>query len=98
MSQPAFEIEREETATKGRYVIRLEGRESEMTYTRSGETTTIIGHTYVPSPLRGQGLAEALVARGVEDARSEGRKILPLCSYVSASFRRHPEWHDVLQA
>jgi predicted GNAT family acetyltransferase len=37
-------------------------------------------------------LVEALVA----DARTEGFKIEPKCSYVAASFTRHPEWGDLL--
>lgn len=38
-------IEREEGPTKGRYVIRLDGHEAEMTYSRAGETMIIIDHT-----------------------------------------------------
>jgi predicted GNAT family acetyltransferase len=46
--------------------------------------------------MRGKGLAEALVKRGIEDARKEGRKIMPLCSFVRTEFRRHPDWSDLL--
>jgi predicted GNAT family acetyltransferase len=91
-----FTIEREEDESGGRYVIRHNGDESEMTYSLSGGKTMIIGHTYVPPSLRGKGLAEALVRRGIDDARSEGRKIMPLCSYVRTEFKRHPEWSDLL--
>ena len=89
-------IEREETETKGRYVIRLDGHEAEMTYSRLGESRIIIDHTGVPDALRGRGLGVKLVERGVEDARNEGRKIVPLCPYAKAQFGRRPEWRDVL--
>ncbi|MEH6648185.1 GNAT family N-acetyltransferase [Sulfitobacter sp.] len=36
-----------------------------------GETTIIIDHTGVLDALRGRGVGEALVRRGVEDARAE---------------------------
>ena len=39
----------------------------------------------------------ALVLRGVEDARKAGKRILPLCPFAAAQFRRHPEWADVLE-
>ena len=89
------EIEREETDTKGRYVIRIDGHEAEMTYSRLGEKTIIIDHTGVPDALRGRGLGPMLVQRGVEDARKEGRKIVPLCPYAKAQIEKHPDWRDV---
>jgi predicted GNAT family acetyltransferase len=55
-----------------------------------------IDHTFVPPSHRGRNLAERLVTTGVADARLEGSKIHPYCSYVAAQFRRHPEWSDLL--
>lgn len=92
-----FEITREEDESKGRYTAKVDGHEAEMTYSRLGESTTIIDHTGVPDALRGRGVGQALVKRGVEDARAEGRKIVPLCSFVKVQIARHPEWQDVLQ-
>ncbi|RUV54291.1 N-acetyltransferase, partial [Mesorhizobium sp. M1A.F.Ca.IN.022.02.1.1] len=46
---------------------------------------------------RGQGAGLRLVARAVEDARAAGKKIIPLCPFANAQFRRHPEWADVLK-
>lgn len=92
-----IKIEREETDSKGRYVIRLDGAEAEMTYSRAGEKMIIIDHTGVPDSLQGRGLGVKLVERGVEDARREGRKVIPLCPYAKAQIEKHPEWRDVLQ-
>ncbi len=89
-------VTREEGASKGRYVLRLEGHEAEMTYSRAGEAMTIIDHTSVPDALRGRRLGEVLVKRGVEDARAEGRKVVALCPFAKAIIARHPEWQDVL--
>lgn len=89
-------IDREEQAKGGRYVVRLEGAEAEMTWT-AAETMDIIDHTFVPPALRGRSVGEAMVARAVEDARQDGRKLLPLCSFAAAQFRRHPDWQDVLE-
>ena len=38
------------------------------------------------------------VTRAVEDARAAGKKIIPLCPFAAAQFRRHPEWADVLKS
>ncbi len=66
-----IEITREEGDSKGRYVAVVYGQKAEKTYSRMGETTIIIDHTGVPDALRGRGVGEALVRRGVEDARAE---------------------------
>ena len=87
----------EDGGAKGRYVYRADGGEAEMTYTRAGDRLVIIDHTGVPDAFRGQGVGVALVARAVEDFRAAGLKVMPLCPFAAAQFRRHPEWSDLLQ-
>ena len=89
-------ISREETDSKGRYSALVDGHEAEMTYSRAGTALVIIDHTEVPDALRGRGVGEALVRRAVEDARAEGKRIVPLCPFAKAQIMRHPEWQDVL--
>ncbi len=89
-----FEITREETASKGRYVIRLNGEEAELTYSITSPVLRIADHTEVPDSFRGTGAGLALVTRLVADARAEGFKIMPLCPFVNAQRKRHPEWAD----
>ncbi|PVA10851.1 N-acetyltransferase [Pelagivirga sediminicola] len=91
-----MEITLEESDTKGRYSAVVDGHEAEMTYSRAGANTIIIDHTGVPDALRGRGVGQALVQRGVEDARAKGLKIVPLCPFAKAQIARHPEWQDVL--
>jgi predicted GNAT family acetyltransferase len=91
-------IELEINGGKGRYVVKgPDGAEAEMTYTSIGEHQIIIDHTHVPDAFRGQGVGVRLVSRAVEDAREAGKKILPLCPFAAAQFKRHPEWADVLK-
>lgn len=95
----AAEIELEESGSKGRYVLRgPDGAEAEMTFTRVGQHQLIIDHTGMPDAFRGQGAGLRLVTRAVEDARAAGLKIIPLCPFAAAQFRRHPEWTDVLKS
>jgi len=92
-----IDITHEDNGKNGRYVARLgDGPEAEMTWQRRDETTIIIDHTLVPDAYRGQGVAQKLVERGIADARASGTKIVPVCSYVVAQFKRHPEWADLL--
>jgi predicted GNAT family acetyltransferase len=48
-------------------------------------------HTHVPHALRGRGIASELVASAVAWAGQQQLRINPVCSYVSAWLRRHPQ-------
>ena len=69
----------------------------EMTWSNAGSEIMIIDHTFVDSAYRGQGLAEKLVAAGVEVARNEGKKIIPLCPFAKKEFDEKTEYADVLR-
>lgn len=88
-------IIRETDGAKGRYVLRLDGEEAELTYSVTSPTLVIADHTGVPDGLRGEGAGLQLVERLVADARAEGFRIHPLCPFVNAQRRKHPEWSEV---
>ena len=92
MSDPV--ITREVDGPKGRYVLRQGGEEAELTYSITTPTLVIADHTGVPDSFRGTGAGLAMVTRLVADARAEGFKIMPLCSFVNAQRKKHPEWAD----
>ncbi|MFT4150119.1 MAG: GNAT family N-acetyltransferase [Paracoccaceae bacterium] len=89
-----FAITREVNGSKGRYVIRKDGDEAELTFSITTPTLIIADHTGVPDSFRGTGAGLALVTRLVEDARSMGFKVMPLCPFVNAQRKKHPEWAD----
>ena len=84
---------------KNRFVLlNDEAKEiGEMTWSDAGPDIMIIDHTFVEPEYRGQKLAEKLVLNGVELARREGKKIIPLCPYAKKEFERNPEYQDVLR-
>ena len=60
---------------------------------RSGGTITIL-HTEVPKELGGRGIGTALAHGMLELIRAEGLKVKPLCPFVNAQRKKHPEWAD----
>ena len=92
---PNCDIARSVEGAKGRYLLVQDGHEADLTYSILSPQTVIADHTAVPDALRGSGAGQALVRRLIEDARSEGFKIVPLCPFVNAQRRRHPEWADL---
>ena len=86
------EVVLEDHGSKRRYVIRRPEGEAELTLSVLTPDKVIADHTYVPDALRGEGLAEALLGALLDDARSKGFTIVPLCPFVASQARRHPEW------
>jgi predicted GNAT family acetyltransferase len=93
-------ITRESSAAGGRYTATVPdvSGKAELTYVQAGPGMVIAEHTFTPPAMRERGIAKLLVERLVADARTEGFKIVPRCSYVRAQATRHPEWRDVIQA
>ena len=66
----------------------------ELSY-RLRDGVMVIHHTGVDPAHQGAGVAAALVREGLSHARSHGLRVRPLCSYVAAYLRRHPEERDL---
>lgn len=63
---------------------------------RRDDLTITITHTEVPRAVEGRGVGSALVKGMLDEIRREGRKVVPLCSFVRAYINRHPDYHDLL--
>jgi len=64
-------------------------------YTRAGDVVTLV-HTDIDPAFEGRGLGSVLVAGTLDDVRSRGKRIRPLCPFVAAYLRRHPEYADLI--
>jgi predicted GNAT family acetyltransferase len=72
-----------------------EGHLCVMDYVLDG-TVASFTHTGVPVPVEGRGIAADLVRAGLETARARGWRVRPVCSYVAAYIRRHPQYQDLV--
>ncbi|MEP9387630.1 GNAT family N-acetyltransferase [Mesorhizobium sp. KR9-304] len=98
MSGADQEISIERQNGRGSYLLPLpDGGAARLTFVETGPDHIAIDYSFVPPQYRGRGVALKLVKKAVDDARDKSFKITPLCGYVVAEFRRHPEWSDVLQ-
>ena len=89
-------ITRHGSGDHGEYRAAVAGSDAigRLTYQRRG-STLVADHTLVPPEIGGKGVAARLVEALIADARKDGTKIVPQCSYVEAAFRRHPEWAEL---
>jgi len=63
---------------------------------RRDDLAITITHTEVPRAVEGRGVGSALVKGMLDEIRREGRKVVPMCSFVRAYINRHPEYHDLV--
>jgi uncharacterized protein len=63
-------------------------------YTLEDGAITLV-HTDIEPAFEGQGLGNVLVAGALADIRSRGLKLHPLCPFVAAYIKRHPEDADL---
>lgn len=66
-----------------------------LTWVHGGDGVRVAEHTLVPPAIGGRGVAARLVEAMIADAREQGFRIRPACSYVAVAFDRHPDWADL---
>lgn len=69
---------------------------AEMTFLISDENIITIDHTLISEGLSGQGIGKLLLKELVDWARSENKKIIPLCPYAKAQMEKNEEYHDMI--
>jgi predicted GNAT family acetyltransferase len=97
MTSPSVPLAIHHDPVAGQFEATVDGRHCEASY-RLHDGVMHLVHTAVPRALQGQGIAAALVATALAEARAQGWRVRPVCSYVQTYMRRHPESRDLLEA
>lgn len=84
-----------DNAALGRFELDFDGGQGFVTYRRAGDVVTLL-HAEVPPALEGRGHGSRLVRATLEQLRSEGARVVPVCSFVVRYFERHPEYRVLL--
>jgi predicted GNAT family acetyltransferase len=88
-----------ETSTKGSFDFILEDKiKASMTFSKAGDELIIIDHTEVDDSLKGKGIGLQLVQEAIKWAKTNNKKIIPLCPFAKSVFDKHPEFGEVLSA
>mgnify|MGYP004449626257 CR=1 FL=1 len=93
-----MEIQLKELDAKG-YAMARENkvRAGMMTYSIAGPELIIIDHTDVEPAFNGKGVGKEMLYKIVEMAREKNVKIIPLCPFASAMFKKLEDIRDVLK-
>ncbi|MGE0114308.1 MAG: GNAT family N-acetyltransferase [Steroidobacteraceae bacterium] len=78
-----------------RFELEAEGQIAFINYRRQGGVV-VMNHAEVPAALNGRGIGSALVKEALELVRSRNETVVPVCSFIVAYIRRHPEYQSLL--
>lgn len=79
-----------------RFEIALDDGETAFAAYQLDEGTITFTHTIVPPGHEGEGVGSTLVKAGLAAARERGLKVVALCPFFAAHFRKHAENRDLL--
>lgn len=60
------------------------------------DTLITFTHTEVDPAFEGRGIGSALVRAALDDARSRGLSVLPMCPFVKSWIERHRDYTDLV--
>ena len=94
-----MEISIKERDNKG-YVVAKEGDKTAgvMTYSIAGADFIIIDHTEVKPGFEGKGIGKELLFKVVDMVREKSLKVIPLCPFANAQFKKIDDIKDVLKS
>jgi predicted GNAT family acetyltransferase len=58
---------------------------------------TVFVHTEIDPEFEGKGLGSALAGQALDQTVARGEAIIPVCPFISAYLRKHPEYDDHVQ-
>lgn len=84
------------TKTEKRFELDAGGQVAILEYIINKDNIMFLTHAEVPKSLEGTGFGSKIVKLTLEYIRDNGLKMAPMCPFVTAYMRRHPEWNSLL--
>jgi predicted GNAT family acetyltransferase len=82
--------------TANQFELSTDGTTALLTY-RLRPDAIVFVHTEVPEKLEGRGLGKQVAQAGLDFARSEGLKVVPICPFIAGYIKRHQEYLDIVR-
>ncbi|HEX9929294.1 MAG TPA: GNAT family N-acetyltransferase [Pyrinomonadaceae bacterium] len=80
---------------KERFEIDLDGKTALIDYSEQNGVVAMT-HTEVPQEFEGKGVGSKLVKGALDLVKNENKRIRPLCTFVAAYIKRHPEYESLV--
>jgi len=80
-----------------RYVLEINGQLLGFAQYHEEGDRQIFTHTEIDDSLSGKGMGSMLVRESLDDARQRDKRIVPVCEFIGAYVKKHPDWNDLLE-
>ncbi|EKF25918.1 putative acetyltransferase [Mycolicibacterium hassiacum DSM 44199] len=78
-----------------RFTISVDGQLAGFTEIVDRDGQRVFPHTEVDEAFQGRGLATILIGEALQQTRSAGLRVVPVCSMVAGYIDKHPEFADI---
>lgn len=85
-----------DNAERQRFEALVDGELAGFADYRPGDGVLAFTHTEVDPAYRGKGVGAVLVGTALDQVRTDGHRVLPLCSFVADYVSHHPEYADLV--
>jgi predicted GNAT family acetyltransferase len=79
-----------------RYVITVDGQRAGFAAFVDDGDQRVFTHTEIGNAYAGQGLGGILISGALDDVRTRGRRVVPICPFVRSYLGRHHEYGDLV--
>lgn len=79
-----------------RFELRFGDKTAYIEYGHKENIITLF-HTKVPDEMEGQGVGSTLIEKTLKYIEKNNYKLIPLCPFVVAYLKRHPEWNRLVE-
>ena len=86
-----LELVNNEQGPRKRFEIHVGDQVAFIDYIINKKGVIYLTHTEVPIGMEGKGVGSAIVSKALEFIREQELKMAPLCPFVAAYLKRHPE-------
>ena len=92
------EIQVLDNPAKRRYEALVDGDVAGYVFYLHREGALVLIHTEVAEEFEGEGVGSRLIAGALDDIRSRGLQVTPLCPFAAAYIGRHEEYSELVAA
>jgi len=90
------DIEVRDNPARFQFELLVDGEQAGLASYRVRDGVVVITHSEVDRSFRGQGLANELARRTLDQLRERGVKVVPVCPFFAHYVSEHPEYDDII--